>query len=97
MHNQKVKFILVGIWNTIFGYITFILLDMLFESFIEKRQLTYMLAMVFARPIAITNAFIFHKYMPYKMEVKGKEIITEFIATPIFLLKCSTGAGAVVT
>ena len=78
MHNQKVKFILVGIWNTIFGYITFIFLDMFFESFIEKRQLTYMLAMVFARPIAITNAFIFHKYVTFKSDVKGLGIIGEY-------------------
>ena len=43
-----------------------------------------MSAIILGWVIAIINAFIFHKYMPYKMEVKGKEIITEFIATPIF-------------
>jgi len=77
-HNIKVKFVFVGIWNTIFGYITFILLDMLFESIFESRQLAYMLAMIIARPIAITNAFIFHKYVTFKSDVKGLGIIWEY-------------------
>ena len=93
-HNIKVKFVLVGIWNTIFGYITFILLDMLFESIFESRQLAYMLAMIIARPIAITNAFIFHKYVTFKSDVKGLGVIWEYFR--FFLTYLGTFALALV-
>ena len=69
---------MVGIWNTVFGYLVFILLDMLFENVFHKRYVAYMSAMILGQIIATVNAFIFHKYITFKSEVKGKGIIGEF-------------------
>ena len=74
----KVKFILVGIWNTIFGYMVFFILDTILEDIFTKRYFAYMSAMVLGQIIATINAFIFHKYVTFKSEVKGRRIVTEF-------------------
>ena len=74
----KSRFVMVGIWNTVFGYLVFILLDMLFENVFHKRYVAYMSAMILGQIIATVNAFIFHKYITFKSEVKGKGIIGEF-------------------
>jgi putative flippase GtrA len=77
-HDVKVKFVLVGIWNTVFGYLAFILLETLFSLYISPPYLAYMSAMVLAQIIAVINAFIFHKYVTFKSSAKGKELIREF-------------------
>jgi len=77
-HNTKVKFVLVGIWNTIFGYFVFLVLDTFFESLFLKRYFAYMSAMILSQIIATINAYIFHKYVTFKSKVRGKGIIIEF-------------------
>jgi len=74
----KVKFVLVGIWNTIFGYAVFFVLDSIFEDIFTKRYFAYMLAMVLGQIIATINAFLFHKYITFKSKVRGWGIILEF-------------------
>lgn len=78
-HDVKVKFVLVGIWNTIFGYIVFFVLDTVFENLFIKRYFAYMLAMILGQIIATSNAFIFHKYITFKSNIRGKGIIFEFL------------------
>ena len=46
-HQLKAKFVLVGIWNTIFGYGVFCLLDSFFLHLSIARHVAYMSAMVF--------------------------------------------------
>jgi putative flippase GtrA len=77
-HETKWRFLLVGIWNTIFGYIAFVGFDILFTFFFSKRYLAYMSAAILSNILAITNAFIFHKYITFKSRVRGKGIIIEF-------------------
>jgi len=74
----KVRFVMVGIWNTIFGYMVFFILDTILEDIFTKRYFSYMSAMVLGQIIATINAFIFHRYVTFKSEVKGKGIIPEF-------------------
>ena len=51
----KERFIIVGIWNTVFGYLVFIFFDILFEKIFYKRYIAYMLAMILGQIIAIIN------------------------------------------
>ena len=74
----KARFVMVGIWNTIFGYMVFFILDTFFEDIFTKRYFAYMSAMILGQIVATINAFIFHKYVTFKSEVKGKGIISEF-------------------
>jgi putative flippase GtrA len=77
-HHVKTKFVLVGGWNTIFGYGVFCLLDTVFSYLFSPRYIAYMSAMVLGRIIAVINAYIFHKYITFKSTVRGKGIIIEF-------------------
>jgi putative flippase GtrA len=77
-HQVKIKFVIVGLCNTIFGYLVFVALDYFFERFFSHRYLAYMSAAVLSNILAIINAYIFHKYITFKSSVKGKGIIFEF-------------------
>ena len=61
----KIRFLIVGIWNTIFGYLIFYVLDNFFENIFLERYYAYMLAIVLGHIIATINAFIFHKYVTF--------------------------------
>ena len=74
----KIRFILVGTWNTIFGYLVFFVLETIFSLFLYPRYLAYMSALILAQIIAIINAFIFHKYFTFKSNTKGAELLKEF-------------------
>jgi len=77
-HQVGSKFLIVGIWNTIFGYGVFCLLDTFFDWVFTTRSIAYMCAMGLAQPLAIINAYIWHKYITFKSETKGKAIVAEF-------------------
>ena len=68
----------MGIWNTIFGYLIFILLDTLFSHIFQPRYVAYMTAMVIANIVSTVNAYVFHKYVTFKSGVRGKGIVSEF-------------------
>jgi putative flippase GtrA len=77
-HQVKIRFFFIGIWNTIFGYLAFVGLDILFTYLFPKRYLAYMSAALLSNILAIINAFIFHKYITFKSRVSGKGILIEF-------------------
>ncbi len=77
-HGTKIRFVAVGVWNTIFGYLVFVGLDLVFSYIFSKRYLAYMSAAVLANILAITNAYIFHKYITFQSQVRGKGIFLEF-------------------
>lgn len=77
-HQVKAKFVFVGVWNTIFGYAAFCLLDMLFSHFFTVRTIAYMSAMFLGQIIAIINAYIFHKYITFKSHTRGFQLLIEF-------------------
>lgn len=77
-HQTKWRFILVGFWNTIFGYSIFVGFDIFFTIILPKRYMAYMSAAILSNVVAIINAFIFHKYITFKSLVRGKGVIIEF-------------------
>jgi putative flippase GtrA len=77
-HQTKLRFLMVGIWNTFFGYLVFIGLDSLFILLCSQRYFAYMSAAVLSNILAIINAYIFHKYVTFKSRIKGIGIIFEF-------------------
>ncbi|MFC1807313.1 GtrA family protein [Candidatus Omnitrophota bacterium] len=78
LKSVPLKFVLVGIWNTIFGYGIFIMLYTLFARIFEARYISYMLAIILGRFITIANAFIFHKYITFRSKVKGWAVAVEY-------------------
>ncbi len=78
-HETKFRFILVGIWNTIFSYIVFVVLDYLFNLYLSPRYVAYMLAAVFTNIIAVTLAYFLHKNITFKSKTKGKTALIEYL------------------
>ena len=78
-HQKKVRFVLVGVWNTIFGYLVFVACDYLFERLFSPRYVAYMSAAVLANIIAILNAYIFHKFVTFRSPLRGLAMIPEFV------------------
>lgn len=78
-HDTKFRFVLIGAWNTIFGYFVFLLLDSLFSKVLSISWFSYMLSMVLANIVAIFNAFVFHKYITFQSRIRGLAILTELV------------------
>ena len=78
-HQVKIRFFIIGVWNTIFGYLLYISLDYLFTFVFQKRYLAYMTAAIISNIIATISAFLFHKHITFKSTVKGIGVLIEFI------------------
>ena len=79
VHQIKIRFFFIGVWNTIFGYLVYISLDYLFALVFQKRYVAYMTAAVLSNIIATISAFLFHKHITFQSTVRGKGIIIEFV------------------
>lgn len=60
-HQQKINYVLVGIWNTIFGYSVFVALYFLFGKSVH-----YMFIWVVSTVLSITNAHIGFKSFVFR-------------------------------
>jgi len=78
-HETKFRFILVGIWNTIFSYLVFVTLDYLFNLYFSPRYVAYMLAAIFSNIIAVTLAYFLHKHFTFKSRTKGRAAFQEYL------------------
>jgi putative flippase GtrA len=58
---RKVRYIIVGAWNTIFSYAAFVLL-----YFYTNHWLHYMGILVLSQIVGLTNAYITYKYFVFK-------------------------------
>ncbi|MFQ6609458.1 MAG: GtrA family protein, partial [Fidelibacterota bacterium] len=87
--------VIAGVWNTLFGYAAFLLLDTLFENLFEKRYAAYMLAMIIGQVLAVVSAFVLHKYFTFKSSASGINALKEFLRfsmTYTFTFAVSLGA-----
>ncbi|NLI75717.1 MAG: GtrA family protein [Candidatus Riflebacteria bacterium] len=86
-HKVTLRFLIAGGWNTLFGYLVFVLLDLFFTRVFSRRYLAYMSAMIMGNLLAILNAFICHKYYTFRSGVTGLGILGElarFSTTYVF-------------
>ena len=74
----EIRFLLVGIWNTLFGYLVFLLFLFLLEKILINERQIYSLSIAFSHLISVINSFIFHKVVTFVSKQKGLEIVYEF-------------------
>jgi len=77
-HQLKIRFLIIGAWNTIFGYGSFLFLYWFLSFFLTPRFMAYMTASIVGNIIAMTNAFIFHKYFTFKSSEQGLDALREY-------------------
>ena len=75
----EIRFLLVGAWNTLFGYSIFLIFLNLFENFFGLERSAYVLGITFSLIFGIVNSFFFHKYFTFRSKEKGKEAFKEFL------------------
>ena len=74
----EIRFIFVGGWNTVFGYLVFLLFLFLLEKIFNNERQIYSLSIAFSHLISVINSFIFHKVVTFVSKQKGLELVYEF-------------------
>ena len=74
----EIRFLFVGAWNTLFGYLVFLLFLFLLEKIFNNERQIYTLSIAFSHLISVFNSFIFHKVVTFVSKQKGLEIVYEF-------------------
>lgn len=89
-HKEKVNYLLIGVWNTIFGYFTFAALYYLFHQ-----EIHYLILFIISNILSITNAYIGYKIFVFKTignylkeylkfyVIYGAAMLLNFILLPI--------------
>jgi putative flippase GtrA len=75
----EVRFLAVGILNTVFGYVIFLSLYTLGSAVFQKRYIAYMAAIILSNVIATIIAFVLHKYVTFRSPARGRKIPIEFL------------------
>jgi putative flippase GtrA len=60
-NSQKLRFLILGAWNTLFGYAAFAVGYLLLN-----RWLQYIVIAVLAHGVAVTQAFLVHKFLVFR-------------------------------
>jgi putative flippase GtrA len=70
---------MVGVWNTIFGFLIFVVLYKLFSKIFKIDYFAYTSAQIIGTLLAVINAYIGHKYFTFKSNIKGRKMVFEFL------------------
>ena len=60
-HQEKINYLAVGVWNTIFGYLTFLGLYLLFNHVVH-----YLIILLISNFLSISNAYVGYKIFVFK-------------------------------
>jgi len=63
LHGQKIRYLLVGGWNTVFGYLLFAVLFSLLGAWVN-----YIAILVISYVFGITNAYLCYKFLVFRTE-----------------------------
>lgn len=74
----KTRFLLVGAWNTFFGYAIFWVLFEITSRIFAVRYTAYTTAQVATWLIAVFSAFLLHKHVTFRSRVRGRAAVAEF-------------------
>lgn len=77
--NTKMRFLLVGFWNTLFGYSCFVVFDLLLEDTFSLRFFGYASASILTKIIANTQSYLSHKYLTFQTKGKKKVSLKEYL------------------
>jgi putative flippase GtrA len=78
-NDTKVRFLVIGAWNTLFGYLVFWVLYEIFVRLFEARYAAYTSAQVVGWVISVMNAYVLHKFVTFRSSARGKAALSEFL------------------
>jgi putative flippase GtrA len=74
----KMRFLLIGAWNTVFGYAIFFGIYELTSRIFKLEYTAYTTAQIVTWIIAVMSAFLLHKHVTFRSRTKGRAAIFEF-------------------
>lgn len=77
-HQIKIRFLAVGVWNTVFGYLAFFFLESVLSLFLGRGARSYMPAIVMSNFLAMLMAYSLHRRITFKSTTKGIMLLREF-------------------
>lgn len=77
-HQVKLRFLAVGVWNTVFGYLAFFFLETVFSRYIGPGARSYMLAILLSNAVAMLMAYSLHRTITFRSTSSGKQLLREF-------------------
>jgi putative flippase GtrA len=78
LNDTKTRFLLIGGWNTFFGYAIFWLLYAGTSRLFTTRYFAYTSAQIGGWLIAVANAYLLHKYVTFRSTARGRAAWAEF-------------------
>ena len=85
LSNEKIRYIVAGIWNTIFGYTVTIII-----YFLAKDQINTFFIGIIANVFSISQSFVVHKLFVFKTEGDWlKELIRSYMVYGVAALLSS--------
>ncbi len=85
--HEQMRFVIVGGWNTLFGYLCFVTLYALLHA-----HLNYLLIGVLAHAIAAVNAFVAHRLLVFRSRERWFGEFVRFNISLLFVLGYGIGA-----
>jgi putative flippase GtrA len=77
-NDTKVRFLVIGGWNTLFGYLVFWVLYEVFARLFATRYFAYTAAQIVGWVVSVTNAYLLHKFVTFRSSARGRAAIAEF-------------------
>lgn len=78
-NDTRFRFLVIGGFNTIFGYALFWVLYGLFSRLFAVRYVAYTSAQVLGWVIAVLTAFVLHKRVTFRSTARGRAAWAEFL------------------
>jgi len=76
---QKLRFIIVGVWNTLIGYSIFYVMYSWLENVFDEQYKGYMVSIALSQILSVVQAFFAHKYVTFKSIMVGRQMLREFL------------------
>jgi putative flippase GtrA len=88
--HEKLRFLIVGAWNTVFAYLAFGIVYLLFRS-----EFHYLLICVVAHALAVTNAFVCQRRFVFRSQTRWWSAFLRFNLVQLVVLVSGLAALAV--
>jgi putative flippase GtrA len=88
-HSQKLRFLVVGVWNTLFAYLAYGTLYMILHN-----QVHYLLIGIMSHVLTVSNAFICQRWLVFRSQSAWPGAFLRFNLVQLVVLACSLGGLA---
>ena len=86
-HRQEFQYVLIGVWNTLFGYVAWATLNLVLAGVID-----YLLIVAVSYPIAVVNAYACYRFIVFRSHVPIFREFPRFSVVYLIILLANVAA-----